>query len=616
MRELLKRARESRVEHRGHKDTYFTGTRVAGLSGDKKGKVTFLIGPDYTCPNYIREETVGVKVDGMDFEPDFEMCRLRGSGIFFGEDVFEDISISLFEWGRWKEGELVRIFAVENRGGKERNLSLKIRQIPGEHPFGVRENRGWICAKEGVYCFGNQETKNWQDRRMTSGFEGEDSRAVKDEEGLSFEAERRVPAGEMEVIAFVRKFSYVSEDNDTKEDGRISEVGRCWQEEIRIQWDQCLDWLAMGDWKGRIKSREDQDMIESLLMCVRMQQNRDGGSIAGIRKYANSYIRDTHGGMRLFLAAGHTLEVGELLLNIHAKWEKAGFIPNWWSMGSDTFIGHSFYCDMSEITAYYLFMARDYQKAGGDEKVLEKIRPSLAYAAHAQIDWLRTHQMTLPFNGDETEQYCVNRDGEEYGGFINPEYPFAHDMISFPSMAAAYGSIAFYDRLSGEDHGEFLKELALRIRELFFDPEKKSYAFACRIREDGSIWRHPGTMTNYKLFPLWLSVPLPGGEEVLEAKSCLSFVREGTGFLPNCPECMEGFCGHTLGLLLYDLVKAKDQRALQVAATIKDSGILSQYGTVSEFYGPSGVPNGHNCRAFEGGIVGEALLLYLRETWE
>ena len=112
------------------------------------------------------------------------------------------------------------------------------------------------------------------------------------------------------------------------------------------------------------------------------------------------------------------------------------------------------------------------------------------------------------------------------------------------------------------------------------------------------------------LLPLWLGAKLENSGEKADAAAAKALVRPD-GFIPNCPECMPGFCGHTMGLFLHCMLSLNDADAARAAAeTILNSRLLSMYGTVSEFYGPSCTPNGHNCRPFEGGIVGEALLKY------
>lgn len=114
------------------------------------------------------------------------------------------------------------------------------------------------------------------------------------------------------------------------------------------------------------------------------------------------------------------------------------------------------------------------------------------------------------------------------------------------------------------------------------------------------------------LFPVWIGAKLNAGAEAKDAAAVKAFVRED-GFLPNCPQVMQGFCGHTMGMFLDSMIKLGEWEAAEKAARqILDSDLLSMYGTVSEFYGPSCVPNGHNCRGFEGGITGQALISYFK----
>ena len=110
--------------------------------------------------------------------------------------------------------------------------------------------------------------------------------------------------------------------------------------------------------------------------------------------------------------------------------------------------------------------------------------------------------------------------------------------------------------------------------------------------------------------PLWLRVPLADGREGDDVKAAIAARRPDTGYIPNCPGVGEGFCGHTLGLALYGAVALGLPEADELLETILHSNLLSRYGTVSEFYGPGGTPNGHGNRPFEGGIVGEALVSY------
>ncbi len=592
--------RDRIVPYLGHSDTYFTGNSVCGFSGFPDGTVTFSIGPDYTSPNYIESEKFYFEIGGRKYVPDFQMHRIRRSGIYFGEWKKDGLTFCLVDFAPPEKSYCCRLICVLNAGREAEKITVTAEIEPYLTQGRLAGSCLYIEKDTDQFCFGNRETKNWAPRTAVLCFD--DPGPAEKQDGL-FRLSRDITAesNSCTACALYHHHIYGTEFDMPEHDP---------EEELKSALDFWEQWLSSGDYAKNMSDPHAEDVVESLLVGVKMQQNRDGGSIAGIRKYANSYIRDTHGSMRFLHSTGHTEETRKLILNIHSRWEIAGFIPNYWSMGSDSFIGRSFTNDASEITAYYLCMIRDYIYCSGDRAILDSVLPSMRWAALVQIGYLTEHRMTMNFNGDETEQYCCNKDGEEYGGFTDPEYPFDKTMCSFPSMAAALVSVEFYDRCTGEDHGVFLAELRKSIDRIFWDEEKGRYHWAVAAKEDGSLRPHKGRMTNYDLLPLWLGVCLTDGREVSQALLCRDYRNPATGFLPNCPEAMQGFCGHTLGLMLYDMALLGDPCADDVLKTILHSGILGQYGTVSEFYGPGGVPNGHNCRAFEGGIVGEAIVKY------
>lgn len=592
--------RNRMVPYLGHTDTYFTGNAICGFSGFPDGTVTFSIGPDYTCPNYIQTEKFYIEINGQKQYPDFKMHRIRKSGVYFGEWQSGDLTLSLFDFAPPEKSYSCRMIFVSNAGSKTQKVTVGA-EIMLDLTEGKLSGDCLFVEKDtDQFCFGNRETKNWETRTAIFCF-AHSGQSEKQDDLYRLSEDITVTGCSFGTAALYHHHIYGTEFDMPEHDAEKE------LESALGFWEQ---WLSIGGYKEKIPDPYVSDVVESLLVGVKMQQNRDGGSIAGIRKYANSYIRDTHGGMRLLHITGHTEETKKLILNIHSRWDIAGFIPNYWSMGSDSFIGRSFTNDASEITAYYICMIRDYLRVAGDRSILDTVKPSMKWAAETQVEYLTQHNMMMNFNGDETEQYCCNKDGEEYGGFINPEYPYDKTMCSFPSMTAALVSIDFYDRCTGEDHGAFLAELRKSIDRIFWDEEKKQYHWAVAVSEEGTIRPHKGQLTNYNLLPLWLGARLTDNREESQALSCRRYISSETGFLPNCPEAMQGFCGHTLGLMLYDMALLGDPCAEDVLKTILHSGVLGRYGTVSEFYGPGGVPNGHNCRAFEGGIVGEAIVKY------
>ena len=578
--------------HNSCRDTYFFGNSVVGASGTPEGEWTFLIGPDYTSPNYLRREVISLVFEGAEYPLAFQMKRLRGSGVFFGTAEAMGFRIALWDYAPFERQEVLRHIHVADLSGAERKAALLARITPHEAETDLLPDGICIRKDTSRYCFGNRETLNWAlrccDIRWTE-------TAALSSDGESFLL-TAVPSADG-TCTLVHRCFYENDSVSLLPDPRtlLQDTLQGW-----------ADWLSLGTLPSAPTQR-DSDALESLLLCVKMQQNRGGGAIAGIRKYANSYIRDTHGCMRMLLAAGHTEETAALLRNIHSRWTIAGYIPNWWSMGSDSFIGGSFHNDAAEITAYYLFMARDYLACTGNTALITAILPSLRWAAEAQLSWLCSHDYTMDFNGDETEQYCCNADGEEYGGFPNPSYGWDHSKRSFSSTVAALCSLEWYAALTGEDLSRELSALREKIQEVFYDPARGIHLWNAEPSANG--WqRSPIRMTNYQLFPLWIGAKLPESSEKTDALSLMDTVRPD-GLLPNSPDVPTGFCGHTAALFLYDMVCLNEpEAALRTARGILDSPLLSMYGTVSEFYGPSCVPNGHNCRGFEGGITGEALM--------
>ena len=588
MKNLIEYSLKEQVEyHNSAKDAYFFGNNVVGASATQNGEWTFLIGPDYTSPNYVSSIKLFVNINGEDIPLEFNMRRIRKSGVFFGAANLNNHKIYVWDFAPNNTCLAVRYIYSDTLN----NAKITAKIVPDESKQTILN--GALCIKKDTdkYCFGNRETLNWQDRFCSIYF-NEDSFCSEQNGEFCVTTTLKNGGG-----ALVFSFSYEQpEIINIDPEKYLDDTLGFWQ-----------NWFNKG-YMPKIENKRYADAVESILLSVKMQQNRDGGMIAGIRKYANSYVRDTHGGMRMLIATRHYQEAALLLKNIHSRFEKAGFIPNWWSMGSDTFIGHSFFNDASEVTAYYMFMARDYLKNTGDMALINQIMPSIKWAAETQLNWLIEHDYTISFNGDETEQYCCNNDGEEYGTFVVEGYYWEHLSLSFPSAAAALCSLEWYADLTNTDWSEHTEKLRKRIDEVFLKADGTHIWSAKFV--DGKLIHHNGNLPNYLLLPLWIGAKLEGGREIDDAAKTKEFIKK-SGFLPNCPEAMQGFCGHSMGLYLYCMLKLGDKtEAKRAAEQILNTNLLSMYATVSEFYGPGCVPNGHMCRAFEGGIVGEALIKY------
>lgn len=603
------------VPYFGAIEPYFYGNGITGASTEPNGDMSFLIGPDYTSPNFLQSEILSAIIDGSTFKLNPQMHRIRNTGVFYGEALIEGICFNVYEITNENEPFVARIITATSKEITLKRLMLQADISPNDaectliNSCGLAYDAIQIMQDTTKYCFGNKETLNWAERSSYITF-NLDCTATQISQTKYILTSKEISLINNQTVT-IGLYHYQYYNKDSIPHTQISSYikSRNALEDIMTSIHGWKEWIESGNnYNEKIHDQKCSDVIQSLLLCVKMQQNRDGGVIAGIRKYANSYVRDTYGCSRILSSTGHYIEVKKIIMNIYSKWEEVRFIPNWWSMGSNSFIGHSFNNDAAEVTAYYVLMVQRYFEGTTDFETVEKIFKSIKWAIDVQVQFMKDNNWLLDFNGDETEQYCCNTDGEEYGGVRN----WNSKNWSFSSACVAIASIDFYiDYLKSsarehesEKYIEYVKIIKNRIDEVFWNEELSMHCWS-KSKEDNSFI--DGIMTNYSLIPLWIGSKLNNDKQIINALSTKKYINEN-GFLPNCVGISPGFCGHSLGYLLYDLILLKDEKANDVYNTILNSNLLSAWGTISEFYGPGCVPNGHNFRGFEGGILGEALL--------
>ena len=592
----------------GRAEDAFIGNGIVGAAISAFGEITFSIGPDYTSPNFISSGKLALEIDGVYHCALPPMHRVRHTGIFTGRREIAGILVEISYFTLPEQPLFLQKISLANCSHADRTVGV-FADIHTEKPAAAEGDALRITAPVGDWCFGNQETRNWKERTLHIRF-SDACEASRVDDGFY-----RLSSGACTLDAGEQRdllVCYVHEDNSGCSVKALEHIASHRVDDLLDQsvstWRQ---WLAQGTFQSdRTKLG---DVIEGCLFAIKMQQNRDGGLIAGIHKYANSYVRDCHGGPRLLIATGHFEECRRMILNIHAKFCTAGFIPNWWSMGSDAFIGESFYNNASEVTAYYLFLLRDYMNASKDIAFFETVYESARWAADVQLKDMLNHYDLLSFNGDETEQYTCKADGEEYGAPGVEGWDARH--YSFSATCAALASLEFMAaqlQSSGreEPYSRHVDRIRAAIDSTFYHPGLQLHSWAAHHE---TLEPLSNVVTNYHLIPFWIGARLNGGAERTHVLKMLEYLNPDTGFLPNSHPDTRGFCGHSLGLLLYGLVKlGRKADAERIAATILNSPLLGRWGTVNEFYGPGCVPNGHVYRCFESGILGEALLCYRR----
>ncbi len=596
-------------------ENYFIGNGILGGGGDNKGNWDFLIGPDYTSPNFLKSEIVTINLNGELRSLPIAMHRIRSTGIYYGISEYKEARISVFDYATPNKPLITRHFIIENKSATRPltvQFNAEIRKGKGINETAAGKNSAVLLkADPATPLFGNGDGGYWKESFALIAFNIKSNYTVADSIPILTTEKIVVASNQKMEIALVH---YLFDDNLNSTDKNLLEINAInLRENFYNTLSDWQKWIEKGE-KFTNADLRVKDILESMLVGIRMQQNRCGGFIAGTRKYAFSYIRDSYGASKGLLACGHTEEVKKYLeITLH-KFRIFKKIPNSVQMGADKF-SHGDGNQYAESPAYVLLLAKIYYEATKDLDFLKSMYDLLDYAIEIQLKNAKENGWLLPFNGDETEQYCVKENGQEYGGF--PALTgFNKDQWSMSSAAACIASLGFYiDYLKlikmGPSQKKYQKSVQMMKESLvkhFYRSELGGLQWA--LKKDGTFY--PYNVTNFVLMPVWFGVSLKNNAERATVEKLLPFINPKTGFIANAPGDVEGFCGHTLAYLLYDLTKLNLPEKDEVYNTLINSNVIQRYGMVNEYYGPDGVPNPHNLRVFESGIVIDAIVNYLK----
>ena len=625
------------VPYLGEAEPYYLGSGVVGAGGNLDGTWDFLIGPMYSSPNFIDKEELFIVIDGQPHLLKLQMKRGQQSGTFIGTVEINNIVIQVIDYTNFGQHWIGRCFQIKNLSMHDpRMVSIRANIAPckqvvefkAESNIIVRSYKEVHSAHSNIIA-GNAlsirqdttavsyggEAPNWVDRYAFISFNTSSTAVKRNETEFSLEtlpvlleAQAEVSMGLYHCMHFE---DGISDEAYYEFICKMNPVQNA--EQSFKEWEQ---WLNEGT-KREIVDPRLANIVESILVLIKMQQCVDGGFIAGTRRYAFSYLRDGHGACRGLLASGHVKEVKAFIAWVHHKFEVFQMIPNSAEMGADFKMLQFLPPEnlASEVTAYYIFVIRDYYRQTGDLGLLKQVEASVQHAMNIQLHYAEQFGGRLMFNGDETERYVPYKDGDIYGGF--PALPdWKDEDWSMTSLAACISSLEFYIEYlslmdkSAEDevYKQKLEWLRASIDEHFWREDLGIHDWCSR--KDGSVPSY--RVTNLHLLPLWFGVRLNNEREKANALKMADYINSD-GFLPIAPGVNHGFCGHSLGYLLFALTLTGDERAHSVFQTLTESHITGCWGTVSEFYGSSGVANPHNLRMFESGINLEAILKYLSQ---
>jgi hypothetical protein len=624
------RALPEAVPYCGAEEDYFMGSGVSGVAGSTAGVWDFLIGPDYTSPNFIKSEVLSVIVDGKEQELSLKMHRGRKSGVFWGAQQVGDIGVYLIDFTNNESTWVGRGVRLLNTGTVAHTIRVRALVTPsdissssvsgasmgaplgtsasivGDTALKIEENTQ--ALNFGV-CNKPEELKNWADRYSHITF---NVKSTVHQDGSKYEIitepESVAPGGNYSCGLY--HWQHYDEAGKTDADYINSIRSRNVSDDIEKSITEWSKWIDAGKmYADRITDPKARDVVEGSLMAIKMQQHRDGGLIASPKVYAFSYVRDTHGATRLFEITGHYEEVRKAIQEIDRKEKFVGCFPDAWQMGSNTY-HYSMHRNESEIPAYFVLMTRDYYNETHVLTLPDSVYDTMKFAIDTQLDWMAGHNWVIDFNGDETEGYIPGADGQTYGR------PSGWDVNnwSFSACVGAAASTQYFisyldlkgNKALADQYRAKLKNVLDAIDGTFWNSQLNIHDWA--RKPDGGWFNY--RITNYDNLPLWAGAHLNSNRENVDALAMKAYIDKKTGFLPGAPPDANGFCGHNLALMLYNLKKMDDPMAADVYHTIMNSSLIGCWGTVSEFYGPGGVPNGHNYRVFESGPNAEAIIRY------
>jgi hypothetical protein len=632
------------VPYLNKKEDFFIGNGMAGGGGAADGKWDFLVGPDYTCPNYLSNEEIRLVIDGAQRSVTMNVHRARNTGIFYGLTTIEDMEVCLIDHASRGEPWTARLVMIKNKSATAAHkISIQAHVTPqtgeGRSASMVGDSSGRATGVSlkldtSLNCMVNRFCQNWANRYALITFNEPATTATNDGGTYIFDAGTRSIAPGGSYNAALYHYMHYDDRTDSdcinliRERNVVSDAENCIN-----QWQ---NWFAGVDAKyslNHIKDQRARDIVEGGLATIKMNQSRDGGIVANERGYDMSYVRDAYCGLRGLSENGHFDELKSFILWLNHKYSVHGFIPNAAPGGSDTYAHRSGNgsgpCPEAnaavEVTALYLLAARDYYNATHDLQTLANADNSLRYAMDIQLKQAVMSGYRLEFNGDETE-LCGAVDVSS-AGF---DWKLSR-YWSMTSIALCSASLDFYIQYltaKGANPASYLNLRDHRILNLndelgrLKDALEKDYWRTdvpefpggfhdwFRVKSDGSWPQAP--VVNFALFPLYYGTPLKYPDRASKDVSAVKqYFNETTRLLPLIAVSGGKSLGHDLGYLLWGLVAVGDSQRAAVYDALVNGPTAGCWGTYNESYDGDGVPNANNgLRSFETGVNISAIAKY------
>jgi hypothetical protein len=144
------------VPYLNKKENFLVGNGIAAGGGSGHGRWDYLVGPDYTCPNYLRNEEFRLVVDGEERGVGVDVHRLRGSGLFYGVCAVGDLEFCLLDYALWGEPWVARLVLIRNTSAaQEHSVRVQARISP---LTGIRAR---VCCPCSAWRRGSHSGMTW-----------------------------------------------------------------------------------------------------------------------------------------------------------------------------------------------------------------------------------------------------------------------------------------------------------------------------------------------------------------------------------------------------------------------------------------------------------------------
>lgn len=635
------------VPYLNTREDFFMGNGYAGAGGSGDGTWNFLVGPDYTCPNYLKREEIRLVVDGAEEPLTMDVHRARKTGVFYGITTNGDLKVTLIDYAVMGEPCVARMIRVENLSRRDPHaVSVRayIEPIMGSgrsnEVSGFIDNQvHWIQLKldtslacvEGHYC------PNWADRYATLFFDKDNAVTRTNGDYIFTTAPETIAPGASSDSVLYHYMDYTNN------------AGVGWLEKHLPQnpsqdianwiawWQGWFDGVAPEYSLARIKDPRARDLVEGGLATLKMNECRDGGIVANERGWDMSYIRDGYCGLRGLTGFGHFEESRRFIQWLDRQYAAHGLIPDAGPGGSLTYAhpngNNGRWCPEAnavvEVTALDILAVRDYYNGTHDLETLTNVNISLSYSMDAQLKYAMTNDYRLEFSGDETE-LCGASDvaGLRAEGF-NRKLEQYWSMTSIALCSASLDFYIEYLKAQGRDPAHYLNRLNYQTLNLYDELGHLQNALerdfwrtnvpGCpqgfhdwfRVKSDGA-WPS-GRLLNFTLFPVYYGTPMKYPERAkYDVEAMKRFFNPAIPLLPVTGIAGHRSLGHDLGYLLWGLVAVDDPEKEAVYKALVDGPTAGCWGTYHEAYAGDGTPNHNGLRTFETGVDLSAIAKYWR----